>query len=80
MAKKGGLAIVLGLGKKPGSGDDSMDDDGDASMDASAKDDAADALISAVHDKDRAGVVDAVETLVRLCKPGDYKGDSEEEP
>lgn len=69
--KKGGMAIVLGLGKpKPGAEDEELD--------SSSKEDAAQALIDAVHSKDATGVSDAFDTLMRLCRPGDYEEGSEE--
>lgn len=68
MKKKSGLAIILGLHPKGG---DSTEEHDDESMDDgeidSAKQDAAQELIDAVHTKDAGKVLEAFKTLGDLC-------------
>ena len=68
-----GLAIVLGPGK-PGRDEDDDDDDaeeGDEDM-AAVKDDAVDALMSALKKNDSAGVKSALESFFAACSEEEY--------
>jgi hypothetical protein len=82
MAGKGGLAIMIGLGKKkPGAAMDSEDDSEDGS--GSAEDEAFQAAADAAKSGDGAAFKDAMKTAMELCYPslakGYSEGDSEEE-
>lgn len=91
MAGKGGLAIMIGLGKKkPGAGMDmgGMDsEDESAGMDEQAEDDAIQSMMDAMKDKDVASFKDGLKTFLELCYPSlshhksDYsEGSGDEEP
>ena len=73
--KKPGLAVLIGEAKP----DEEESDDG-AEVDLDAEEEnAADALIEAVHAKDAAGVVKAQRALYDLCAAKHEEGEAAEE-
>ncbi len=81
MAKPGGLALMIGLGKKkPGPGMDEESADEDMSEGAeSAEDEAFQAAADAAKSGDGKAFKDALKTAIELCYPS-LGGSSEEYP